>query len=89
MQVINNIFKERLTDKLSLKERFKTKHIFTLDNINYCKSVKQIQNNKIKYTFFYFNNHYVHRDDDEFGNPLPAILWPDGNKSYYKHGKRI
>lgn len=95
MILINNIFKDRLTDKLNFKTRYnrnpynilsKNSYIYNLDDINYClystiyNSFFIKPNNYIKY---YNKNGFLHRDGD-----LPAVIDVKGNNVYYyKNGK--
>jgi hypothetical protein len=83
---INKIFKERLTDKLSRKNRYYNKSyynryfkfIFTLDNINYCLYDSY-------FTIFWYKNGKKHRDY----NGLPACIYHDGSKFYFKEYNMI
>lgn len=98
MILINDILKERLIDKLSLKMRYnfnklirwRYKTIYNLDNINYCLYRHYDSSKPITVSIFYywFRDNKLHRDDDEFGNEQPAFI---NNKThiYYYLGKYI
>jgi hypothetical protein len=97
MVLINKIFNNRLTDKLSLKsryERFKyipykdfhnVKFLYDLDKIKYCIISLFLGN----YEYYNYKNGFLHRDDDKNGNPMPAYISCLKNKFYYKEGKFI
>jgi len=81
MKLINDIYKERLTDKLNNKDRY-IKFIYCLDNINYCLFYKR---------YSWYKNGKLHRDDDINGNPQPARIYTYffGEKSLYFYKTRI
>lgn len=86
MNLINNIYKKRLTDELNIKTRYfyisnkehrcAFKFIFNLDNVNYC-----LYNDKNKKFWFTYNK--LHRDGDK-----PALIDFINNNyiKYFKNG---
>ena len=83
MDKINNIFKERLTDKLNIKRRYNiinyiydsNKIIYCLDNINYCLHCE--------YEIIWYKDGKFHRDGD-FPATIDRI---DSSLCFYKNGK--
>ena len=124
MDLVNNILKERLSDKKNIKNRYlsdrfyhKHKFIYDLDNINYCLYYKFLKFKVYGFKCYWFKNGkhhrdlgdlkpserlpaiiynitkkqewYIngerHRDDDEFGNPQPALVTNSTRNSYFKN----
>lgn len=76
MNLINNFFKERLTDKLNLKRRYvlnfdNFKFVSNLDNLNYCLYDDNMN-------IYWLKNGKIHRDGD-----LPANIDFNGISPFY------
>jgi hypothetical protein len=88
MEIINKIFKERLTDKLSIKDRYYKKRkwqphkiIYNLDDLNYCLYSYHIKSG-IYFEIIWYKDGKFHRDGD-----FPALI-NEAGRFYWKNGKR-